>query len=320
VKTSGWIIMNLIDLPELVLLKLIKYLRYHVIDLYNFSLSCKFISDFISENYDRLYYEKLVLSNAIFHSKIDRTKPVLTLKFEIAKEPESVYKSAEDESSRGTLVYNDEFEQRAPPVEMVPKKGSKTEALFAVVSSLNLSLIQTLDISLHNTEDCMVYPYHQFLGLNHSSFKGIKRCNIKRLFVNVKFMCSVCTDFIMDVLQMFPMLEDLTFHSLSSGTILEEDWDSLRRYVFLALAKSHTLSRGFVCNIPRECAIEVGKWIGVLKATIEFKQSNFDPDAEEIQSNALFHNVRTIDFEIKPVNETEDSLVNLNIYCERILL
>merc|ERR1712025_1111078 len=54
------------------------------------------------------------------------------------------------------------------------------------------------------------------------------------------------TDFIMDVLRMFPMLEELTFNSLSSGTIYEEDWDSLRRYVFLALAKSHTLRRGLL--------------------------------------------------------------------------
>lgn len=316
--------MNLLDLPDLVLIKLIKLLRYQVIDLYNFSMTCKGVSDLISQNFDILYYENLTLSNAIYPAKIDKTKPVLNLRLEIVKEPDSNYETARDEFSRGALVFNDEFEQRSPPIEMVPKKGSKTEALLEVISTLNLSMIRALDIALIGSEDCLVYPYHQFLGLNHAAFRGIKRCNIKRLTISVKFMCSLCTDFIMDVLRMFPLLEELTFNSLSSGTIYEEDWDALRRYVFLALAKSHTLRKGFVRNIPRECAVEVGKWINVLKATIEFKLGNADPDAaEEVQCNSLFHNVKTIDYEIEPLglnDENDDGVVTLNIFCERRMI
>jgi len=313
--------MNLLELPELVLIKLIKLLRYQVIDLYNFSITCKSVSDLISQNFDILYYENLTLSNAIFPAKIEKTKPVLNLRLEIVKEPDSNYETARGEFSRAALVFNDEFEHRSPPIELVPKKGSKTEALLEVISTLNLSMIRALDIALLGSEDCLVYPYHQFLGLNHAAFKGIKRCNIKRLTISVKFMCSLCTDFIMDVLRMFPQLEELTFNSLSSGTIYEEDWDALRRYVFLALAKSHTLRKGFVRNIPRECAVEVGKWINVLKATIEFKLGNADPDAaEEVQCNSLFHNVKTIDYDIEPIglnDENDDGVVTLNIFCER---
>eukprot|EP00092_Neocalanus_flemingeri_P002297 GFUD01002452.1.p1 GENE.GFUD01002452.1~~GFUD01002452.1.p1 ORF type:complete len:335 (-),score=80.96 GFUD01002452.1:127-1131(-) len=313
--------MNLLDLPDLVLIKLIKLLRYHVLDLYNFSMTCKSVSDLISQNFDILYYENLTLSSASHPIKIDRTKPVLNLRLEIVKEPDSNFESAKDEFNKAALVFNDELEQRSqPPTEMVPKKGSKTEALLDVISTLNLSMIRALDIALIGSEDCLVYPYHQFLGLNHAAFKGIKRCNIKRLTISVKFMCSICTDFIMDVLRMFPLLEELTFNSLSSGTIYEDDWDALRRYVFLALAKSNTLKKGFVRNIPRECAVEVGKWINVLKATIEFKLGNADPDAEEVQCNSLFHNVKTIDYEIEPLglnDENDDGVVILNIFCER---
>jgi len=316
--------MNLVELPELVLIKIIKLLRYHVVDLYNFSITCKGVSDLISHNFDILYYENLNLSNSVFPAKIEKSKPVLNLRLEIVGEDDSDYKkTATSEFNRAAaLVFNDEVEHRSPPQEeMVPKKGSKTEALLEVISTLNLSMIRALDIALLGTEDCLVYPYHQFLSLNHAAFKGIKRCNIKRLGISVKFMCSLCTDFIMDVLRMFPMLEELTFNSISSGSIYEDDWDSLRRYVFLALAKSHTLRRGYVKNIPRECAVEVGKWINVLKATIEFKLGNTDPDAaaEDVQSNSLFSNVKTIDYEIEPpgCNNDNEDLVSLNIFCER---
>jgi len=312
--------MNLVELPELVLIQIIKLLRYHVVDLYNFSMACKGVSDLISHNFDILYYENLNLSNSGFPAKIEKSKPVLNLRLEIVGEDDTDNKTATtSEFNRvAALVFNEEFEPRSPPqVEMVPKKGSKTEALLEVISTLNLSMIRALDIALLGSEDCLVYPYHQFLSLNHAAFKGIKRCNIKRLSISVKFMCSLCTDFIMDVLRMFPMLEELTFNSVSSGSIYEDDWDSLRRYVFLALAKSHTLRRGYVKNIPMECAVEVGKWINVLKATIEFKLDNTDPDAaaDDVQCNSLFSNVKTIDYEIEPpINE---DLVTLKIFCER---
>jgi len=312
--------MNLVQLPDLVLIKIIKLLRYHVIDLYNFSITCKSVSDLISQNFDILYYENLTLSNAVFAAKIEKTKPVLNLRLEIVSESDSNCETARSEFNRAASVFNNGLQHRSPPqLELVPKKGSKTEALLGVISTLNLSMIRALDIALLGSEDCLVYPYHQFLSLNHAAFKGIKRCNIKRLTISVKFMCSLCTDFIMDVLRMFPMLEELTFNSLSSGTIYEEDWDSLRRYVFLALAKSHTLRRGYVRNIPKECAVEVGKWIHVLKATIEFKLDNAEPDAENVQCNSLFHNVKTIDYEIEPLDSVEGSedLVTLNIFCER---
>jgi len=315
--------MNLLDLPDLVLIKLIKLLRYHVIDLYNFSITCKSVSDLISQNFDILYYENLTLSNSSHPAKIDKTKPVLNLRLEIVKEPDSNYESAKDEFNRAVNVFNDELEQRNPPVELVTKKGSKTETLLNVIATLNLSMIRALDIALIDSEDCSLFPYHQFLGLNHAAFKGIKRCNIKRLTISVKFMCSICTDFIMDVLRMFPMLEELTFNSLSSGTIYEDDWDALRRYVFLALAKSHTLRKGLVRNIPRECAVEVGKWINVLKHTIEFKLGQSEPDAEEVQCNSLFHNVRTVDYEIEPLglnDENDDGVVTLSIFCERKMI
>jgi len=312
--------MNLLELPDLVIIKLIKLLRYHVLDLYNFSMTCKSVSELISHNFDILYYENLTLTNGTNPSKIDTTKPVLNLRLEIVKEPDSRQELAKHDFNRAALIFNEELEQRSPPVEMVPARGSKTEALLKVLSTLNLSMIRALDIALVGSEDCSVYPYHQFIGLNHAAFKGIKRCNIKRLTISVKFMCSICTDFIMDVLRVFPQLEELTFNSLSSGTIYEEDWDALRRYVFLALAKSCTLRKGYVRNIPRECAVEVGKWINVLKATIEFKLGNEDPDAEEVQSNSLFHNVKTIDYEIEPLglnDENDDGVVSLNIFCER---
>jgi len=315
--------MNLLDLPDLVLIKLIKLLRYHVIDLYNFSITCKCVSDLISQNFDILYYENLTLSNAAHTAKIDKTKPVLNLRLEVVKEPDSNDESARDEFNRAVNVFNDELEQRNPPVELVIKKGSKTETLLDVIATLNLSMIRALDIALIDSEDCSVFPYHQFLGLNHTAFRGIKRCNIKRLTISVKFMCSICTDFIMDVLRMFPMLEELTFNSLSSGTIYEDDWDALRRYVFLALAKSHTLRKGLVRNIPRECAVEVGKWINVLKHTIEFKLGQSEPDAEEVQCNSLFHNVRTVDYEIEPLglnDENDDGVVTLSIFCERRMI
>jgi len=313
--------MNIIELPELVLIKVIKLLRYHVVDLYNFSITCKSVSDLISQNFDILYYENLTLSNSVFAAKIEKTKPVLNLRLEIVSEAGSNYETAKSEFNRAANVFNNGLQHNSPPLELVPTKGSKTEALLEVISTLNLSMIRALDIALLGSEDCLIYPYHQFLSLNHAAFKGIKRCNIKRLTISVKFMCSLCTDFIMDVLRMFPMLEELTFNSLSSGTIYEEDWDSLRRYVFLALAKSHTLRRGYVRNIPKECAVEVGKWINVLKATIEFKLGNTDPEdsAEDVQCNSLFHNVKTIDYEIEPLGLPDgiEDLVTLNIFCER---
>lgn len=313
--------MNIIELPELVLIKVIKLLRYHVVDLYNFSITCKSVSDLISQNFDILYYENLTLSNSVFAAKIEKTKPVLNLRLEIESEAGSNHETVKSEFNRAANVFNNGLQHNSPPLELVPTKGSKTEALLEVISTLNLSMIRALDIALLGSEDCLIYPYHQFLSLNHAAFKGIKRCNIKRLTISVKFMCSLCTDFIMDVLRMFPMLEELTFNSLSSGTIYEEDWDSLRRYVFLALAKSHTLRRGYVRNIPKECAVEVGKWINVLKATIEFKLGNTDPEdsAEDVQCNSLFHNVKTIDYEIEPLGLPDgiEDLVTLNIFCER---
>jgi len=313
--------MNLLELPELVLIKVVKLLRYHVVDLYNFSITCKSVSDLISQNFDILYYENLTLSNSVFTAKIEKTKPVLNLRLEIVSEAGSNNETAKNEFNRAANVFNTGFQHNSPPLELVPTKGSKTEALLEVISTLNLSMIRALDIALLGSEDCLIYPYHQFLSLNHAAFKGIKRCNIKRLTISVKFMCSLCTDFIMDVLRMFPMLEELTFNSLSSGTIYEEDWDSLRRYVFLALAKSHTLRRGYVRNIPKECAVEVGKWINVLKATIEFKLGNTDPEdtAEDVQCNSLFHNVKTIDYEIEPLGllDGSEDIVTLNIFCER---
>jgi len=314
--------MNLIELPELALIEIVKLLRYHVVDLYNFSITCKSVSDLISQNFDILYYENLTLSNSVFAPKIEKSKPVLNLRLEIVSEAGPNSETAKTEFNRAANVFNNgSLQHNSPPLELVPTKGSKTEALLEVISTLNLSMIRSLDIALLGSEDCLIYPYHQFLSLNHAAFKGIKRCNIKRLTISVRFMCSLCTDFIMDVLRMFPMLEELTFNSLSSGTIYEEDWDSLRRYVFLALAKSHTLRRGYVRNIPKECAVEVGKWINVLKATIEFKLGNTDPEAsaEDAQCNSLFHNVKTIDYEIEPqglLDESED-LVTLNIFCER---
>jgi len=312
--------MNLLELPDLVIIKLIKLLRYHVLDLFNFSMTCKSVSELISHNFDILYYENLTLSNATNPDKIDETKPVLNLRLEIVKETYSSQEPAKDEFTREALIFNEEFVPRVPPIEMIPGKLSKTETLLEVISTLNLSMIRALDIALLGSEDCTVFPYHTFLGLNHQAFQGIRRCNIKRLTISVKFMCSICTDFIMDVLRMFPQLEELTFNSLSSGTIYEDDWDALRRYVFLALSKSSTLRKGYVRNIPRECAVEVGKWINVLKATIEFKLGNEDQEAELVQCNSLFHNVKSIDYEIEPLglnDENDDGVVTINIFCER---
>ena len=201
--------MILSDLPELILLKITSLCSQNIEDIFSLRISCRKICVFIDQNWHHIFHINLALGNGDKYVDLVISKPVLNLKLEIcqvnyySKDYDVTYvESMAACEKEDYYIYEDENGKRMPLI-IKPKKFSNISKLESLLSDMNFSNLQTLDLSFQGV-NCFKYPYHALL-LNNKLLAE----SLKRFILGVNFLCGYCTEFVANIQQKFPNLQIL---------------------------------------------------------------------------------------------------------------
>jgi len=199
--------MDLPDLPDLVLFKIMALCSQNIEDIYCLRQTCSKICTFIDQNWHYLYYTDLMLENGDRSGDHAVSKPVLNLKLNLFQENynQKEYDVTFVESiaaceNEDYFIYEDENGKRFPLI-IKPRESTRISKLEKLLTNFNLTNLQTLEIKFQGV-NCFRYPYHVLL-LNNN----LKSSSLKKMILSVNFLCGYCTEFVANIQQNFPNLQ-----------------------------------------------------------------------------------------------------------------
>lgn len=223
--------MILSELPELVLIKVVTFCAENIEDIQRLRETCSKICLFIDQNWPHIFHMNLVISNAgKSYDCIAISKPVLNLKLDILQENfnQEDYDVIHVDSvaacqSDDYYIYEDDDGKRLPLI-IKPKQFANISKLDKLLTDLNLNNLLSIDISFQGVS-CFRYPYHVLLLSNK-----LKISTLKKMKMDVNFLCGYCTEFVANIQETF-----LNIELLEITNILQRDNSSLDVMICLSL-------------------------------------------------------------------------------------
>ena len=246
-----------LPLPDLVLMKVLCYCSQNIGDILSLRETSKQFCSFIDQNWCSIFNITLILSNVNRDTKpiVDISKPVLNLKLRVLRENynEKEYDVVQVDSIAACenddyYIYEDDLGKRLPLI-IKPSEFTNISKLEKLLTDLNLNNLQSLDISFEAARNCFSYPYHVVL-LN----KHLKNRCLKKMKLDVNFLCGYCTEFVANIQDYFPNIE-----LLEITNIVQRDQKSIDVMICLSLCifekfhRDSSVRKTLVKNIPLQC-------------------------------------------------------------------
>lgn len=177
---------ELSDLPDLVMLTVLKMLRSNISDIENLSIVNQNFHTIVQESYPSLYYTNLEINNLnTFNLNLD--KPVLGLKVVCSQERQVT--GEQDELN----MFVGRPHSHAIQGAAIDSK-SQTAYLKTLLRKLNLSMVRKLEIVTEGGDQCSTFPYHD---IRNSVLERISLENLEELVININFMDLDCREFLL---------------------------------------------------------------------------------------------------------------------------
>merc|ERR1719369_424770 len=195
----------------------------------------------------------MVLSNVIGSRANMSTKPVLNLKLVVLVENfwDKEYEVFHVDSvsaceNNDYLIYEDSQGKRLPLI-IKPSNKAVISKFEENLSNLNLNNLLSLEIGFEG-RNCFKYPYHLVL-LNGQYKTGC----LKKLKLDVNFMCGYCTEFVANVQDTFPKMKELDITTVIDDHSSVDVMICLSLSVFENFQRDSWLRKTLVHNIPIHC-------------------------------------------------------------------
>lgn len=254
--------MALLDVPDLVMMKVIKYCSHNLEDIHSLRVVNKRLQEFIDINWNHLFHTDLFITNSGVNNKLDLSKPVLNMVISVKQvslhnDEFEVTKLNAQEICNGDnfLIIEDDSGKREPLV-VVPRAETALALLENSLVKLNLRNLLSLEIKFDG-HNCFKYPYHYILL--HKELKKIP--SLKQLMLSVDFLCGYCTEYVANIGTNCPQILFLNITNMVHHSKFDLDiFVPLSTAIFETFSKESNRRQTLVSCIPVHLLPEIQDW------------------------------------------------------------
>jgi len=298
---------SFLNLPDLVLVKILHLLMPNVVDVENLSFTNKQLKYFVRDNFASLYYEHLKIDNKTFDAGLKKSKPILSLELGIHTETHTCPK----------YEINPEFfrPEDNSPILMIIHPKSTSAILQRSIPLLNLKLLRKLTLICENRHAVNLY-----LDTRDLVFRNINNDVLEELNFSFCFLGRGPTND--DILKRFstnhvyPSLRKLTLNFFDNGTLEWGDYTTktLKHHLY-GMALSKHISTVTLINLEQSLFNNIRSFLNKLSQVVP---ADADDAAFEnrfrrpAQDNSGFYQLpRAVTYNVKSQETAVDVTINI---------
>jgi len=208
---------TLLTLPDLVMVKILKFLMHNVNDVENLAFTNRQLKYFVQDNFANLYYDDLKIDNKSFKTNLKNMKPILSLELCIHVEANTCPK----------YEINPEFfrPEDNSPILMIIHPQSTSAILQKNIPTLNFKLLRKLTLTCGNRHAINLYLDTRDIVFKHINNEALEELDFSFCFLgrgpnNDDILKRFSTNLL------YPNLKKLTLNFFDNGSLEWGDYTS----------------------------------------------------------------------------------------------
>jgi len=291
---------SLLNLPDLVMVKILRFLMHNVNDVENLSFTNRQLNYLVQDNFASLYYEDLKIDNKSFKSNLKKMKPILSLELCMYVEGYTCPK----------YDINPEFfrPEDNSPILMIIHPQSTSAILQKNIPTFNLKLLRKLTLICGNKHAINLYLDTRDIVLQHINNQALEELNFSFCFLgrgptNDDILKRFSTNLL------YPNLKKLTLNFFDNGSLDWGDYTSktLKHHLY-GMALTQKLKVVKLLNLERNLFRTIYSFLDKLSKMVPVSKSEILLDNRRATSANIgfFPLSRLVTYEYKEHEDTVD--------------